>query len=145
MFGNKSIKVNMNVLSNGIENDVYRIDELLDSVIPMNLIDRKLISKSYAFELEELLKVSSLYELSRAIINLERKLVKLEKVVQVDLEIPNLTNFYTSLSPVLLQSLVEIHELSDSENVENHWLDAVRIAVEEELAIWQEKSISLGH
>ncbi|OIQ19735.1 MAG: hypothetical protein BM556_04430 [Bacteriovorax sp. MedPE-SWde] len=145
MFGNKSIKVNMNVLSNGIENDVYKIDELLDSVIPMNLIDRKLISRSYAFELEELLKVSSLYELSRAIINLERKLVKLEKVVQVDLEIPNLTNFYTSLSPVLLQSLVEIHELSDSENVENHWLDAVRIAVEEELAIWQEKSISLGH
>lgn len=145
MFGNKSVKVNMNVLSNGIDNVVYTIDELLTSIIPVNLIDQKILIRSYAHELEQLLKINSLYELSRSIINLETKLSKLEKFVQVDLEIPNLASFYLSLSPVFLQSIVEMNEMESNESAEIHWLEAVRIAIEEELSVWQEKSLSMGH
>jgi hypothetical protein len=145
MFGNKTVKVNMNVLSNGIDTVVYTIDELLTSIIPVNLIDQKILTKSYTHELEQLLKINSLYELSRAIINLETKLSKLEKFVQVDLEIPNLSSFYLSLSPVFLQSIVEMNEMGSSESAEIHWLEAVRIAIEEELSVWQEKSLSFGH
>ena len=145
MFGNKSVKVNMNVLNNGIENVTYSIDELLSAIIPYNLIDMKILTKSYSFELEELLKMSSLNQLAKSIINLENKLTKLESVIQVDLEIPNLSSFYLSLSPVFLQSFIEMSELNDSQNLESHCLDAVRIALEEELSVWQEKSLSLGH
>jgi len=145
MFGNKSVKVNMNVLSNGIDNVTYSIEELSTAIIPYNLIDKKILTKSYTFELEELLKLSSLHMLAKAIINLENKLQKLEKLIQVDLEVPNLSSFYLSLSPVFLQSFIEMSELNDSENIESHCLEAVRIAIEEELSVWQEKSLSFDH
>jgi len=145
MFGSKSVKVNMNVLNTGIENVTYTVEELLTAIIPHNLIDHKVLTKSYVYELEELLKMNSLNKIARAIINLETKLTKLEKLIQVDLEVPNLSNFYLSLSPVFLQSFIEMNDLEDSENFQNHCLEAVKIAIEEELSVWQEKSLSLGH
>lgn len=145
VFNNKSIKVNMNVLSNNLETNSYSVDELLNGIVPVNLIDQKTIDNAFAYELEELLKLNSLYELSRAIINLEQKLNRLEKYVQVDLMMPNLNAFYSSLSPVFLQSFVETNGNMDKEDLQNNWLEAVRIAIEEELIIWQEKTESEGH
>ncbi|EQC52710.1 hypothetical protein, partial [Bacteriovorax sp. DB6_IX] len=60
MFGSKSVKVNMNVLNTGIENVTYTVEELLTAIIPHNLIDHKVLTKSYVYELEELLKMNSL-------------------------------------------------------------------------------------
>lgn len=138
-FFGKNIKVNDAYLSNSIHDQNYSIDDLLNKSISMAFIDQDVLNHAYILEIESILALDNLYDVSRTVLNLERKLVKLNKELSVSIEVPSLASFYLSLSPVFLQSFVESKELAEEEDLESHWLEAVRIALEEELTVWQEK------
>ncbi|MBT3585248.1 MAG: hypothetical protein HN509_10085 [Halobacteriovoraceae bacterium] len=55
-------------------------------------------------------------------------------------ELPHLEDLYRGLSPVLLRSLWEHSELPEGESdVIRGWIEALRISIEEEIYLWQEK------
>lgn len=138
-FNSKNIKINESYLSNSFHNHKYKIEDLLSGVIPVSFIDQEVLNATFSLEIEEILQLETLYTISRAIINLESKLNKIKNILSVDLEIPHFDNFYYSLSPVFLQTFVETKELFEVEELQGHWLEGIKIALEEELTIWQEK------
>ncbi len=135
----KNIKVNMNYLNEQVHHSDYSLKELISGALPLKLLDQDIVNKSYRLELVELLSINDLYRLAKEVLNLERKLKKLEKMIGVDIHIPALKSFYESLSPVMIQALAEVSDSRDRDDVEVVWLEAVRIAIEEEMASWQEK------
>ncbi len=138
-FNQKHIKVNQAYLANSIHQENLNVDDLISGQVPLNLVDQDIIDSMYVVEIEKILNEETLYQISRAVINLENKLSKLDEIVNFDVEIPNLREFYTSLSAVFLQCFVETEKIDDLEDAKAHWLEAVKIGLEEELSIWQEK------
>ncbi len=120
---NRPFKVNMNYLNDKIHEDVYTIDELLKEVVPFSLVDKEIIRAMYLLELESLLTITDVNKLARSIV----------------LEMPDLSTFYLSLSPVFLQTLCEEGDNEEPESLKGQWLKAFRIAIEEEVSSWQEK------
>ncbi len=138
-ISNKPFKVNMNYLNDKIHESVYTIDELLNEVVPFKLLDQEVIDQTYILELESLLTHSNVNDLARSIVSLERKLVKLSPFCGSHIVMPELSSFYLSLSPVFLQTLCEEDSTEEINSVKSQWLKAIRIALEEEIASWQEK------
>lgn len=136
---NRPFKVNMNYLNDKIHEDVYTIDELLKEVIPFSLVDKEIIKAMYLLELESLLTITDVNKLARSIVSLERKLYKLSDLIPAHLEMPDLSTFYLSLSPVFLQTLCEEDDNEEPNSLKGQWLKAFRIAIEEEVSSWQEK------
>lgn len=135
----KNLHVNESFLANGFHHQEYRIDDLLRGEIPLSFLDQEILNSTFVLEIEEILQIENLYNISRAIINLDSKISKLKNLISVDLELPQLQNFYFALSPVLLQTFIETKELNDVAELQEHWLEGIKIALEEELTIWQEK------
>ena len=138
-ISNKPFKVNMNYLNDKIHETVYTIDELINEVVPFNLLDQEIIDQTYYLELESLLTHSDVNNLARSIISFERKLVKLSPFCGSHIIMPELSAFYLSLSPVFLQTLCEEESGEEASTIKSQWLKAIRIAIEEEIASWQEK------
>ncbi|EQC47456.1 hypothetical protein [Bacteriovorax sp. Seq25_V] len=138
-FNQKYIKVNQAYLANSIHQESLGVDDLINGQVPLNLLDQEIIDSMYVREIEKILNEETLYQISRAVINLENKLNKLEEIVNLDVVVPNLREFYTSLSAVFLQCFVETENIDDLDEAKSHWLEAVKIGLEEELSIWQEK------
>ena len=138
-ISNRPFKVNMNYLNDKIHEDVYTVDELLNEVVPYSLIDKEIISRMYLLELESLLTITDVNHLARSLVSLERKLLKLSNLISTQLEVPDLSTFYLSLSPVFLQTLCEEDGSEQAETLKSQWLKAFRIAIEEEVSTWQEK------
>ena len=80
------------------------------------------------------------------------QLLRQFKDEEVYKELPNLDDFYRILSPVLLRSVSQtLDSLSHDEKINLNangeesllkgWLESLRIAIEEEIHIWQEKLI----
>ena len=136
---NRPFKVNMNYLNDKIHEDVYTIDELLKEVVPFSLVDKEIIRAMYLLELESLLTITDVNKLARSIVSLERKIYKLSDLIPTHLEMPDLSTFYLSLSPVFLQTLCEEGDNEEPESLKGQWLKAFRIAIEEEVSSWQEK------
>ncbi len=139
-FNQKNIRVNMNYLNEQVHHSEYSIRDLINGSLPQRLIDQEIVISAYRRELNSLLNIDNVYVLAKELLSLERKLIKLVKVVGVHISLPNLEKFYSSLSPVILQSLAQMNENFDQEDLTNTWLEAVRIAIEEELVSWQEKN-----
>lgn len=138
-FNTKNVRVNENYLVNSIHHQQYKIEDLISGIVPVSFIDQEVLNNTFLVEIAEILQIDNIHEISRSIINLEARLNKLKKNISVDLYLPQFKNFYYSLSPVFLQTFVETQNLDNHEEMHEHWLEAIKIALEEELTIWQEK------
>ena len=115
-------------------------DELsLKSLYEKKDINVEDIEYAYINDLQRILEMS---EIENIIVNMFELESNLENLVQKFSEeniLPTLTNFYADLSPLLLQIILERGEAEES--VMKGWLEAIRIAIEKEIYIWQEKKI----
>jgi hypothetical protein len=136
-----SVRVNMNVLNNNIHDlDLY-FNDILEGAVPKSLVDQKLIDKSFLNELTTLLETETeVSSLAKKISSLERKINKLEDFLPTEIEVPSLYDFHLSLSPVFLQMLIETETSNNPNEFKTNCLEALRIALEEELSVWQEKT-----
>lgn len=100
------------------------------------------VLKAFCNDLKKLLSKETLKEVVDEIFLIENTLSLLSLKDEVDFSLPNLDHFYHSLSPILLRAIWENLESESNRNHVLHgWLESIRIAIEEELYIWQEKII----
>jgi len=113
----------------------YDADE---NIVPAS--ERELI-EALCNDFKEVLEIEDLSSLIHEIFKIENQISFLNDKGK---NVPDLSIFYQNLSPVLLRSLWEV--LNDgevkSEDLLSAWKEAIRIAIEEEFYIWQEKIIS---
>lgn len=89
-------------------------------------------------ELKECLSFDELNDCLEALFKLEHLMDEVDK--DLEGESPHLEEFYRHLSPSLLRVLWEVsHERLDFEGQKERWLEALRVSLEEELYVWQEK------
>lgn len=112
-------------------------------------LDRKTILHYFCNDLRKILENDDLQKMIRELNQLDQLLVHLREE-DINSDAPNLDEFFRILSPVLLRSIDEslntlsINKESEAqEEGENSllkgWLESIRIAIEEEIHIWQEK------
>jgi hypothetical protein len=114
-------------------------------------IDQNTIIQLFCNDLKSLLELTDLSELIKRLNHLDQLLGHLNDE-EFDHEIPNLDDFFRTLSPILLRSVSQTLDSLSKEN-ENSlqedgeetllmgWLESLRISIEEEIHIWQEKLI----
>ena len=92
-------------------------------------------------DFKRILEIEDLSELIHEVFKIENQIQFLKDKGK---NVPDLLIFYQNLSPVLLRSLWEV--LNDGEkgadDILLSWKEAIRIAIEEEFYVWQEKIIS---
>ncbi|MDD0854122.1 hypothetical protein HBN50_13500 [Halobacteriovorax sp. GB3] len=97
---------------------------------------------AFCNDLKSVLDKDSIKEMIKDILTIENNLNILSKKHFVRFELPDLEEFYKKLSPVLLQSVYENVDGSfDIDSVLHGWMESLRIAIEEELYLWQEKNL----
>ena len=113
--------------------------------------DKNQIIQLFCNDLKQLLDISELRELIKKLNQLHHLLLNLnDEGVYKDL--PNLDDFFRVLSPVLLRSVSQALDTISQDEKNNHsqsceesllmgWLESLRISIEEEIHIWQEKLI----
>jgi hypothetical protein len=94
------------------------------------------LALAYCRDLRELLQIEDLRVLAAALLEVEQRLNNLlheRELEESSKEIPDLTECYRALAPVLLRALIEAND-----EVEPAWREAIRIGVEEEIYHWQD-------
>lgn len=91
-------------------------------------------------ELKALLAIEATLELFKRVESLE---FHIESLREEDPDkVPNLDDFFKVLSPVLMRAIIENIESDEGrEALHQGFQEALRIAIEEEIHIWQEKII----
>jgi hypothetical protein len=117
----------------------------LESVLKQDfeIITKEQVVKGFCNDLRILLKSDDVYELIHGIFAIEHNISYIsENIFEDGNDLPTLGEFHRNLSPVLLRALLDNAASSDSDsyNVEKEWKEALRISIEEELYIWQERS-----
>lgn len=103
---------------------------------------------AYTTELKGILEEEDLAQIVRKIFSLQSSLNQLRSTVDLE-AIPTLDSFYKNLSPVFLQVLYQYlsgeqnARVLDPEQVMSQWVAALRVALEEEYYLWQEKLLDL--
>lgn len=94
----------------------------------------------FCHDLKDLLTIEEPLDLFKRVESLE---FHLESLREEDSDkIPNLDDFFKVLSPVLMRAVIENIESDEGrEALHQGFLEALRIAIEEEIHIWQEKII----
>lgn len=88
-------------------------------------------------ELKQCLTYDDLDECLQALFKLEHLIEDVGEFVGDNF---HFEEFYKHLSPCLLRVLWEIsHERLEFEGQKERWLEALRVSIEEELCVWQEK------
>lgn len=101
--------------------------------------DSREIITHYIEDLKELLELDSAVDIIQGIHKIEALLNKLEERFP-GMELPNLSDFYLELSPLLLQKYWELRTNPLTEESTDHlFTKSLFIAIEEEIYIWQEK------
>jgi hypothetical protein len=89
-------------------------------------------------DLKECLSYDDLNECLESLFKLEHLMAEVDE--ELEGQAPHLEEFYRHLSPSLLRVLWEVsHEKLDIEGQKERWLEALRVSLEEELYVWQEK------
>lgn len=93
--------------------------------------------QGYCNDIEELLQIEDSQILASSILKLAEYTEELSE--RFDFEnLPNMNLFFQKLSPLLLSSLaLGIPEETDVQEIHHHWLESLRIALEEELYHWK--------
>ncbi len=137
--------------------DFYRVkksklfDEKMDNVLSLSEIsgkERVHVVKAFCNDLRLVLSCVHVNDMIEKIFQIDLLLQNIQESnsvaessrdgLQSD-QIPSLSEFYKSLSPILLRSL---WENSDNSELSKVWLESLRVAIEEELYFWQEGSES---
>lgn len=104
------------------------------------LLTHQLILKSLCEEVKGCLEHEDLKSCLQAFFKIEFFLQELEEEIS---EVPSLKEFYEVLSPTLLRVLWEGLEGDlKLEELKDRWLEALRVSLEEELYLWQEKMVN---
>ncbi|MFG1493709.1 hypothetical protein ACRXCV_03425 [Halobacteriovorax sp. GFR7] len=140
-FDHNQVKVNKEFFRESARQIDYTIEDFLHDDIPHSLLEQNVLDVAYINHLSSLLKINSIFDLAQEILELEKSLDKLAHRLPVDINIPKMETFYQQLGPVFIQLFVEIKDLEDHKELEGEWLKAVRIALEEEIVVWQEKNL----
>jgi hypothetical protein len=102
------------------------------------------VIRAFCNDLTNILDQDNIYKMIGGLFAVENSLAVLgdEELWDEKEELPNLAEFYSALSPVLLRALWE-NQNNDLENshVVESWIEALRISIEEELYIWKEKLV----
>lgn len=115
-----------------------RQDEVLDDLLGSE-IELNRLSRAYVNSLKVCLEQEDLSSLLKEFFRMEKVLKEIEE--NIDVEINALCEFYQYLSPILLRVLQESFELTEKseQSLKERCLEAVRVALEEEFYLWQEK------
>jgi hypothetical protein len=120
------------------ESDAY-IKTLKDIIFDIengNFVDFHEVLTSYCHELKEILKINNSKLCLEKFFKLEDTLLKLEELNE---NLPTLLDFHKSFSSTVLRIFWECIASEDMQSLSSRFLEAFRIAIEEELYIWQEK------
>ncbi len=107
------------------------------------------IFKAYIYELEGILSLESLNDVLGAIEKLDNYLKRLRELPEIQVIddedcLPDISQFYFDLGPLVFRKMREmVKEGIDSDSSHafcDGLLEAVRISIEQEIAVWQEKS-----
>ncbi|MFZ8933685.1 MAG: hypothetical protein ACO20H_12190 [Bacteriovoracaceae bacterium] len=111
-----------------IDSDKHNFLELKNK--DARLVTQADLKNAYIQELKSLLEIDSLAELAKALLGLDRTLDELKEDLDIELisKCPKLNNLYQKLSPVLLRAYLEKNRV-----LEESWLEAIRVSIEEEL------------
>lgn len=116
------------------------IKEILEENYDLKKISREEFIMAYCQELKEILGMRDLSLMIQSILALESDLMFIHEAIKDIKNLPRLRNFFIQLSPLLMQSFLEIKNNEDDEEAFHEgWIEAFRIALEEEIYIWQEK------
>lgn len=104
-------------------------------------VSSRIVIQAYCESLKDILLKNSLDEIIPEIFHIEQNLnFLIDEVNESEVEYPKLDEFYKHLSPIFLQSILEhLDDHESREKVMKSWKEAIRIAIEEEIYIWQEK------
>lgn len=101
------------------------------------------VIKAFCSSLYEVLNESDIRSIIQKLFKIEGQLHKIHYMSEFqDREdyLPNFSNFYRNLSPILLRSLWEGMGMdSPSEQVSRSWKEALRVSIEEEIFYWKNK------
>lgn len=96
------------------------------------------VYRAICHDLKLLLDAEDVRELVKGIFSIENNLQLLSETMEE--EIPSLDRFFRNLSPIFLQALYQnCTHSSDTDQVIHDWIEALRIAIEEEYYFWQEQ------
>ncbi|MFG1500789.1 hypothetical protein ABMA70_11345 [Halobacteriovorax sp. XZX-3] len=140
-FDHNQVKVNKEFFRETARQIDYSIEDFLHDDVPHSLVEQNVLNTAYINHLTSLLKINSIFDLAQEVLELERSLEKLSHRLPIDIKIPTMETFYHQLGPVFIQLFVEVRDLEDHKELEGEWLKAVRIALEEEIVVWQEKNL----
>ena len=136
----QNIKHKVNKMSKNLYFDQEQNSSLFDferdeEIIPLS---EKELVKALTNDLKNLLEIDEMEQLVHEIFKLETQISFLNDKGK---NVPDLNIFYQNLSPVLLRSLLEVKAegIEDPSELLNLWKEAIRIAIEEEFHVWQEK------
>mgnify|MGYP005637884885 CR=1 FL=1 len=138
-------RTNSNILGNGMSS---LFDLNIENLIN---IDQQTITFLFCNDLKSLLETSDLRELIKKLNQLDQLLIQYREE-EVDQDLPHLDDFFRILSPLLLRSVSQtLDSISKDEKINLNtngeesllmgWLESLRISIEEEIHIWQEKLI----
>ncbi|MCO4792726.1 MAG: hypothetical protein KC493_03380 [Bacteriovoracaceae bacterium] len=133
MFNHEILRLNKSLLFQDDENSFYKINNE-----NLHQFSRKKIVEIFCTELKYLLEIDDLVELVKRIDSLEYHLETLRE--ENEKNVPNLDDFFRVLSPVLMRAIVENIETNKGrEALHQGFQESIRISIEEEIHIWQEK------
>jgi len=139
VLGNKN-KIGKPFLNAGVEYDLASLFK--ENQDKIDLLEKGEVLKAFCNSLKNLLDITDLKSLISGLFEIEYTLNSIKENGAIESDMPCFAGFYNSLSPILLRAVLE-HDLDneDSGTLIKGWLEALRIALEEELYVWQEKII----
>lgn len=115
------------------------LEELLVESEKGHYLDSNDLFKAYCVDLKNILKSSEIKESLERFFKLEEIIENIELSNDFNENLPSLLVFHKNFSSTALRIFWECVAGDDLDSLANRFLDAFRIALEEELYIWQEK------
>jgi hypothetical protein len=115
------------------------LKELLLESEKGNFLDSNELFKSYCYEIKEILKNEEVKDSLEKFFKLEDTIESFQEDLEFKENVPSLLDFHRSFSSTALRIFWECVAGDEIDLLAHRFLDAFRIALEEELYIWQEK------
>lgn len=118
------------------EDYIKSFSDIIFDIENGNFIDFHEVLNSYCHELKIILKENDPKSCLEKFFKLEEIILKLAELNE---DLPSLLDFHKSFSSTVLRIFWECIASEDMDSLSSRFLEAFRIAIEEELYIWQEK------
>lgn len=122
-----------------VSRPINKVSFIGEKRIDFDMYTEKDIVSGYCNDLMHLLEEEDIRVMISGIFQIQSQLSHLNEE-RGEIVFPTLDEFFKGLSPILLQVVWEnLEENPDLSKMLKKWKEAIRIALEEELYIWQEK------